>query len=180
MHTMRRDLLNSARVLAMAPQPPAPNPNLTMSYLEVHRLNSTDSFDPPKEFFVRNKNPFVPQDLRPLPGSRPSQLADYYACVAKMDETVGTLRKTLVETGLDKNTIVMFTSDRSCRLKTRNPEYKRTRHESSINIPLVLEGPGFNTRHTVNELVSQVDFAPTLLQAVGVTAKIEPAQFPYC
>ena len=72
---------------------------LTLSYLEVHHQNDKDTFDPPKEFAGRYPNPFIPPDLRPLPGSWPSQIADYYACVAKMDEVVGTLRQTLVETG---------------------------------------------------------------------------------
>ena len=86
---------------------------LVLSYLEVHHQNDSDTFDPPKEFAKRYPNPFIPPDLRPLPGSWPSQLSDYYACVAKMDETVGTIRQTLAETGLDRNTILMFTSDHS-------------------------------------------------------------------
>ena len=72
---------------------------LTLSYLEVHHQNDTDTFDPPKEYLKRYPNPFIPEDLRPLPGSWPSQLSDYFACVAKMDETVGTIRKTLADTG---------------------------------------------------------------------------------
>lgn len=142
---------------------------LTLSYLEVHHQNDSDTFDPPKEWAKRYANPFIPQDLRPLPGSWPSQLADYYACVAKMDEIVGTIRKTLTETGLDQNTVLVFTSDHSCHFKTRNAEYKRSPHESSIHIPLIIEGPGFNRGMRIPELVSQVDFAPTLLQAAGLT-----------
>jgi arylsulfatase A-like enzyme len=142
---------------------------LTLSYLEVHHQNDKDTFDPPKEFAGRYPHPFIPQDLRPLPGSWPNQIADYFACVAKMDEIVGTLRQTLVETGLDKNTIVMFTSDHGNHFRTRNAEYKRSPHESSIHIPLVVEGPGFNRGIEVPELVSHVDFAPTLLAAAGLT-----------
>ena len=141
---------------------------LTLSYLEVHHQNDKDTFDPPKEFAGRYPNPYIPPDLRDLPGSWPSQLADYYACVAKMDEIVGTLRKTLVETGLDKNTIVMFTSDHGNHFRTRNAEYKRSPHESSIHIPLIIEGPGFNRGIEIPELVSHVDFAPSLLAAAGV------------
>jgi arylsulfatase A-like enzyme len=143
---------------------------LTLSYLEVHHQNDSDTFDPPKEFAKRYPNPFIPQDLRPLPGSWPSQLPDYFACVAKMDETVGTIRKTLTDTGLAENTILVFLSDHSCHFKTRNAEYKRSPHESSIHIPLIIEGPGFNRAMRVPELVSQVDVAPTLLEAVGVAA----------
>ncbi len=141
---------------------------LTVSYLEVHHQNDIDAYVPPREFAGRYKNPFVPQDLRPLPGSWPSQLADYFGCVAKMDETVGTLRQTLVETGLDKSTIVAFLSDHGCHFKTRNTEYKRSPHDSSIRIPLVIEGPGFNRSTTISEMVSHVDLAPSLLAAAGV------------
>ena len=141
---------------------------LTLSYLEVHHQNDSDTFDPPKEFSKRYPNPFIPQDLRPLPGSWPSQLADYFACVAKMDETVGTIRKTLADTGLDQNTILVFLSDHSCHFKTRNTEYKRSPHDSSIHIPLIMEGPGFNRAQRVPQLVSQVDLAPTLLSATGI------------
>jgi arylsulfatase A-like enzyme len=123
---------------------------------------------PPKEYAGRYKDFWVPPDLRPLPGSWPSQLADYYACVAKMDETVGTIRRTLAETGLDRNTILMFISDHGCHFKTRNTEYKRSPHESSIHVPLVIEGPGFNRGLAIPELVSHVDVAPSLLSAVGV------------
>lgn len=141
---------------------------LCLSYLEVHHQNDTDTFDPPKEYKARYPNPFVPGDLRPLPGSWGSQLSDYYGCVAKMDETVGTIRKTLRETGQDRNTILIFTSDHSCHFKTRNAEYKRSPHESSIHVPLIVEGPGFNRALEIPELVSQVDYMPTLLESAGV------------
>ena len=141
---------------------------LCVSYLEVHHQNDEDKYDPPKEFANRYPNPFVPHDLRPFPGSWPSQLPDYYACVAKMDEAAGAIRATLAETGLDRNTVLMFTSDHGCHFKTRNTEYKRSPHDSSIHIPLVVEGPGFNRGMQISELVSQVDFTPTLLDAASL------------
>ena len=141
---------------------------LTLSYLEVHHQNDVDAFVAPKGYAERYKNPFVPQDLRPLPGSWTHQLADYYGCVAKMDETVGEIRKLLVETGLDRNTIVVFTSDHGCHFKTRNAEYKRSPHDSSLHVPLIVEGPGFNGGREVRELVSHIDYAPTLLTCAGV------------
>jgi arylsulfatase A-like enzyme len=141
---------------------------LTVSYLETHHQNDIDKFVPPKKFENSFRNPFVPQDLRPLPGSWPSQLADYYGCVAGIDDAVKTLLDTLHEQGIEKNTIVVFTSDHGCHFKTRNAEYKRSPHESSIHIPLIVAGPGFGPGVEVPELVSQVDLAPSLLQAVGI------------
>ena len=141
---------------------------LTVSYLEVHHQNDTDTYDPPKEFAGRYRNPFYPQDLRPFPGTWPNQLPDYYACVARIDENVGAIRRTLAETGLDKNTILIFLSDHGSHFKTRNTEYKRSPHESSVHVPLVIEGPGFNRSIEIPELVSHVDLAPSLVSAAGV------------
>ncbi len=141
---------------------------LVLSYLEVHHQNDTDTFDPPKEFANRYPNPFVPHDLRALPGSWPSQLSAYFACVAKMDEEVGTVRKALADNGQAANTLLVFIKDHGCHFKTRNTEYKRSPHESSIHIPLIMEGPGFNRGLRIPELVGQVDLAPTLLAAAGV------------
>ncbi|MGP8243299.1 MAG: sulfatase-like hydrolase/transferase [Bryobacteraceae bacterium] len=143
---------------------------LVASYLEVHHQNDSDTFDPPRELKNRYPNPFVPQDLRPLPGAWPSQLSDYFACVAKMDEVVGRIRSLLADTGLERDTILVFVSDHGCHFKTRNTEYKRSPHDSSLHIPLIVEGPGFNRRLAIPELVSQVDLMPTLLAACGVPA----------
>jgi len=158
-------LTDRARRFLLSARPPF---LLVVSYLEVHHQNDSDTYDPPKEFAKRYPNPFVPQDLRGLPGSWPSQLSDYFACVAKMDEVVGSLRRILNETGLARNTILAFTSDHGCHFRTRNTEYKRSPHESSIHIPLIMEGPGFNRGLRISELVSQVDLAPTLIDAAGI------------
>ena len=61
---------------------------------------------------------------------------------------------------------MLFTSDHGCHFKTRNTEYKRSPHESSIHVPLIVAGPGFDRSLEVRELVSQVDVTPTLLEAV--------------
>ena len=141
---------------------------LTISYLETHHQNDLDTYQPPNKYADKYRNPFVPQDLRPLPGSWPSQLADYYGCVKGIDDAVGTLLAALKEQGILDNTIVVFTSDHGCHFKTRNTEYKRSPHESSIHIPLIIAGPGFNRALEIPELVSQIDLAPTLLQGAGV------------
>src|SRR5690348_1288961 len=138
---------------------------LTMSYLEVHHQNDLDVFQPPKKYANQFRNPFVPQDLRPLPGTWPSQLADYYGCVKGIDDEVGTLLKTLREENLEDNTIVVFVSDHGCHFKTRNAEYKRSPHDSSIHIPLIIQGPGFDRSLEIPECVSHVNLTPSLLDA---------------
>lgn len=143
---------------------------LVMSYLNTHHQNDSDLYVPPRELAGKYKNFFVPQDLRPLPGSWPSQLSDYYGCVASIDNAVGTLVSTLRQQGFLDNTIVMFTSDHGCHFKTRNIEYKRSPHDASIHVPLIAAGPRFDRRLEVPELVSHVDITPTLLEACGASA----------
>jgi arylsulfatase A-like enzyme len=141
---------------------------LVLSYLEVHHQNDIDAFVPPKEYANKYRNPLIPQDLRPYPGSWTQQFGDYCACIAKMDETVGTILKSLEENKQADNTIVLFTSDHGCHFKTRNAEYKRSPHESSIHIPLIIQGPGFDRSTQIPEIVSHVDMTPSLLGAAGI------------
>jgi arylsulfatase A-like enzyme len=141
---------------------------LVASYLEVHHQNDIDQFVPPEQYKGKYKNPFVPGDLRPLPGSWQEQLPDYYGCVRKMDDEVGAIAAMLKDSRFSDNTIVVFVSDHGCHFKTRNTEYKRSPHESSIHVPLIIQGPGFDRGLVIPELVSHVDLVPTLLEAVGL------------
>ncbi|MEJ7652263.1 MAG: sulfatase/phosphatase domain-containing protein [Chloroflexia bacterium] len=68
-----------------------------------------------------------------------------------------------------ENTVVVFTSDHGCHFKTRNSEYKRSCHESSIRVPTAFRGGPFDGGGRLRELVSLVDLAPTLLDAAGLT-----------
>lgn len=141
---------------------------LVISQLEPHFQNDCNCFVAPKGYAERYANSFVPQDLRFFPGDWQKQLPDYYGCIARIDESVGTVLKTLAERGIEDNTIVALVSDHGCHFRTRNAEYKRSPHESSIHVPLVIQGPGFNRSMVVPELTSQIDVTPTLLGAVGV------------
>jgi arylsulfatase A-like enzyme len=62
----------------------------------------------------------------------------------------------------------VFASDHGNHFKTRNDEYKRSPHESSIRVPVVLLGPGFWDGGRVEQLVSLLDLPPTLLEATGL------------
>ena len=79
---------------------------LTLSYLEVHHQNDSDTYEPPKEFGAATR---IPLSRRTCGRSRvvAQPVVRLLRLRGKMDETVGTIRKTLVETGLDKNTILV-------------------------------------------------------------------------
>jgi len=106
--------------------------------------------------------------LRSLPGNWQQQLPDYYGACESIDASVGRLQKVLEEEHLAQDTIFVFFSDHSCHFQTRNKEYKRSTHNSSIRIPLLIDGPGFHGAQQIPELTGIINIAPTLLEAVGV------------
>jgi arylsulfatase A-like enzyme len=141
---------------------------LVLSQLEPHQQNDLNGFAPPEGYAEKFRNPFVPPDLRPFPGDWPFQLANYYGDCKSIDESMGRIFQALREQNLDDNTIVVFLSDHGCHFRTRNDEYKRSPHESSIHIPLLIQGPGFDNSRKISEMVSLVDVAPSLLAAANV------------
>lgn len=139
-----------------------------VSYLEPHHQNDVDEYVAPDEYTSRYRDAYAPPDLRALPGSWPSHLPGYYGCIANLDHNVGRIAQTLEEQGLTENTVVVYTCDHGCHFKTRNAEYKRSCHDSSLRIPLVMWGPGFDRRQVVPEPVGLLDLPPTLLDAAGL------------
>lgn len=140
---------------------------LYVSQLEPHQQNDLNRVVAPKGYAERYMNPVVPADLRNIPGDWQEQLPDYYGCVQKIDESFGTILKTLEEENLLENTVVAFISDHGCHFKVRNTEYKRSPHDASIRIPFVFQGPGFNHSIVRDDIVNMIDLTPTLLAAVG-------------
>ncbi len=142
---------------------------LVVSQLEPHQNNYVNGFSPPHGYAEKFHNPYVPPDLRPFPGDWPYQLANYYGDIKAIDESVGRILKTLKEENLEDNTIVVFMSDHGCHFRTRNSEYKRSPHESSVHVPLMIQGPGFDNAQIISELVSMIDVTPSILDHVGLT-----------
>ncbi len=142
---------------------------LVLSQLEPHQQNDLNGFAPPKGYSEKFRNPYAPPDLRPFPGDWPYQLANYYGDIKSIDDSLGRIFSTLKEQNLEDNTIVIFISDHGCHFRTRNTEYKRSPHESSIHVPLLIKGPGFNNSGTVAELVSMIDVMPSILDMLGLT-----------
>jgi len=145
---------------------------LFISYLEPHHQNRVDDFVPPSGWRTPYQNRWVPPDLAALGGSTQQHLAGYYGIVKRLDEALGRLLDALRSLSLDDDTIVLFTSDHGCHFKTRNGEYKRSCHESSIRVPTAIIGPGFNGGGRLQELVSLVDLPPTLLDAADIEVPV--------
>jgi len=142
---------------------------LTISYLEPHFQNDVDEYVAPNGYAERMaKNLYVPEDLKALGGSSAHHLPGYYGCVKSLDENLGRVLSLLSKTGLDNDTVVLFCTDHGCHFKTRNGEYKRSCHESSIRVPAVFQGPGFDRGGRVHNLTCLLDWPATLLDSAGL------------
>lgn len=141
---------------------------LFVSYLEPHHQNHRDDFPPPDGYRQPYTSTYIPPDLAALGGSTHKHLGGYYGMVKRLDEALGRVRDALKSLELQDDTTLFFTSDHGCHFRTRNGEFKRSCHESSIHIPAAAYGPGFTGGGEVASLVSLVDVAPTLLDAAGL------------
>lgn len=142
---------------------------LFSSFIEPHHQNHIDDYPPPDGYRERyQKNTWVPPDLLALGGTTHQHLAGYYGMVKRLDEAFGRLLDALKSLDLLDNTVILFTADHGSHFKTRNGEYKRSCHDSSIHVPTVIGGPGFRAGGELPELVSLIDLPPTLLDAAGI------------
>jgi arylsulfatase A-like enzyme len=96
-------------------------------------------------------------------------MEDYLGCIAAVDENIGRVLDHLDKSGLAENTIVLYTSDQGFYLGDHGWFDKRFMYEESLRMPLVARFPGTIKSGSVNdELVSNLDFAPTFLDLAGV------------
>mgnify|MGYP006267542187 CR=1 FL=1 len=139
-----------------------------LSFLEPHHQNTDDSYPAPHGMEEILGRPQIPPDLRALGGSTHEHWRGYCGMIKRLDEALGRLMDALHSLGQAENTIIVFLSDHGCHFKTRNSEYKRSPHESSVRIPLALWGPGWNGGGEHTAPVSLVDLMPSLLESAGL------------
>ena len=141
---------------------------LMLSLLEPHHQNTDDSYPAPSGMEHTYRGGWLPPDLQGLGGTSARDWAGYCAMIKRIDDGLGRLLDALESNGQIDDTLVVFISDHGCHFKTRNPEYKRSPHESSVRVPFVLAGPGWDGGGQHDCAASLVDLAPTLLESAGL------------
>jgi hypothetical protein len=92
-------------------------------------------------------------------------IARHYDNIALMDAQVNDILSQLKADGLEDSTIIFFFSDHGDGL----PRAKRWIYDSGIKVPLIIKYPGnWQAGNVTDELVSFVDFAPTVLSLAGI------------
>jgi arylsulfatase A-like enzyme len=96
-------------------------------------------------------------------------MQDYLACINSVDENIGRLLDYLDDKRLSENTIIFYTSDQGFYLGEHGWFDKRFMYEESFRTPLIVRWPGKINPGSVNlDLVQNIDFAETILDAAGV------------
>ena len=96
-------------------------------------------------------------------------MKDYLRCIAAVDENVGRVLEYLDDSGLAKNTIVVYSSDQGFFLGDHGWFDKRFMYEETLRQPLLVRWPGVVKPGSMNaDMVSNLDYAETFLEAAGV------------
>lgn len=154
---------------------------MTISHIEPHHQNDRHCYEGPKGSKERFKDFVLPHDLKVLGGNAAQEYPDYLGCCASLDKNLGRVIRRLKAEGLYENTIIVYASDHGSHFQTRNKDehlngyddYKRSCHDASCHVPLVIAGPGFGGGRRVKDLVSTESLAKTFLAMAGIDVGAE-------
>lgn len=142
---------------------------LFLSFIEPHHQNDAGHYQGYKPTLGSFKDYPIPEDLTYFGrGNYREEYPDYISAINRIDYNLGRLIGKLKSEGIYENTVIVYTSDHGSHFKTRNLEYKRSCHESSIHTPLVISGGAFKGGLKVENPVSLIDLPPTLLDIAGI------------
>ncbi|WP_129664026.1 sulfatase [Phytoactinopolyspora endophytica] len=144
---------------------------LQAGFLEPHRLQNPEPGRDAMGFtggYIepdRSRGVTIPGYLANDDGTQ-QEIAELQGAVTYTDAAIGRILTELDRTGLAERTIVIFTTDHGLAL----PAAKCTLRDPGLETALIMRAPslGWTGGRTVDGLVSNVDIAPTLLEAVGL------------
>lgn len=96
-------------------------------------------------------------------------MRDYMKTVKSLDDNVGRVLDYLKKEDLLDNTLVVYTSDQGFYMGEHGWFDKRFMYEESMRTPLIMHLPkDFNYKGDIDEMVQNIDYAPTFLELAGV------------
>ena len=125
-----------------------------VNFVETHRPFPHDDVEP-----LLPEGLSIPPYLPDIPEVR-EDLADLEASVASADKAFGRIVEAVHSSELAESTLIVFTADHGIGF----PHSKMTLYDPGIGVPLLLAGPGIIPGTIRDELISNVDVMPTLLE----------------
>lgn len=97
------------------------------------------------------------------------QVRNYCETLRSVDESIGSVIDYLKANGLDKNTLVIYMGDNGFAWGEHGLIDKRQFYEESVRVPMLVWGPSvFSGGETIEQMVQNVDIAPTILACAGL------------
>lgn len=90
-------------------------------------------------------------------------LKGYYAHITCLDKCIGQLQQVIAQTGIEENTIFIFTSDHGDMLFSHGVQNKQRPWEESIHVPFLIKHPLVKNSFDSSVLLNTPDIMPTLL-----------------
>ncbi len=153
-----------------------------------HAFDGVDIQYPKTAFMLEDKPEWIKQRIttwhgiygplfewrKKFPDASPEAVKDfanmtrgYWGTILSVDDSVGRLLQTLTEMGQLDNTLIVFMTDNGLLNGEDGMVDKRTMHEPSIRLPLVVRYPGLvpaNQPRIVDQMVLTEDMAPSILE----------------
>lgn len=111
-------------------------------------------------------------------GDKNHNRADYAGMIHSLDENIGKILDKIDQSGLSKNTLIIFTSDNG-GIRAISNQYplragKGSYYEGGIKVPMIFSWPEkIKAGSTSNERISNIDFYPTIKKIIGYNETID-------
>lgn len=96
-------------------------------------------------------------------------IANYWGLVSLVDTHIGKILDAIEASGIDKQTIIVFTSDHGDMMGSHKLVGKCVQFQEAVRVPFMIHVPWLKPKG-IKKPVSQVDIVPTLLELMGKTA----------
>lgn len=95
-------------------------------------------------------------------------MKDYLRCVKSVDDSIGRIVEELKREGIDKDTIVIYSSDQGFFNGEHGWFDKRWIYDESLHMPFIIRWPGVVKPGTrFDEFIQNIDYAPTFVEMAG-------------
>ncbi|MFR9661432.1 MAG: sulfatase-like hydrolase/transferase, partial [Rikenellaceae bacterium] len=141
---------------------------VNLHYYTVHQPVISRSDELVEKYMAKDGDETLGQGV----GNKDKKLkaAAYASMIESLDDNFGRMVDFLEESGLDKNTIIVFSSDNGYNFGANNllRGKKRDIYEGGVRVPTFIYWPGKSVARRTKISVSVLDYFPTFLDLAGI------------
>ncbi len=140
------------------------------------RASLPTNFDAPLHKGMIKENDYMFEDIKDMnENDWIRYISTYQLLIEKTDMFIEMINDTLKARGLDKDTIIVFTSDHGDMMGSHGIFSKVPFYEESVKTPFVISQPGVIPAGKINtnSLISSIDLMPTLLDLCNISLEKE-------